>query len=912
MCSFRFLCWNEVEERVSMWGKLLPGVKLTFDLASEADPLVLERLKERGLDFSVLGAGYLERLKVMGVPPSQISLTAGAPLSDAIRAARVCKPAVLSVGSMSALESLIVQRCVPEGDWDPCLQILVRHGGDQPLLNPAKVDAVIRRAKQAGFSSFGISVLVEDGLGSNDSRQALIRAVKVAAEGFSRELVSVDRLQILGGLLDSNSLATMDVKLDQYLGDLSETVQTLEGVFKKQGAAATPAVSFEGGQLLVGHIPIFSVVTNVKRQRSDGVLEVFLGSHVYADLAGHMFRGTRVKIDVLPAPGQELPLSTKYKAAVMHGATCDSIDSVFEPDGTLQTFFVPEDISGGCILVIQGKRLADGATDFNRIPPAQLVVHDASGHEALYQQSVLADSQVPYDEAAKQLWGSPVGQNLREFFKKTVQQIDGHVPVGGFNLSKLATDATLRTERFQRVAQSFLEQYPDCQGTITFLDLQVYAAMLRNVTRYLKEAIFTKPGESIQQARERMAEKGLTGVDKIFLPLKTLSDPLALVGQAALGLYHDAASAGEMRLSAEVGVSPSDMLVSHPHKTPETLRMVCDPLRSPWGVTIDSREELNRLIKAGLSKEAVVFIRFKAKGANVVANLSAKFGMPVASHQDREKIIDLLEYAQDEGFKKLGWAFHVGTQSANREDYATALKTAYKLTQLAVDRRKSVKVNYFNIGGGICDERVAAINNTTGKAVVAGVGAQVAAFREVIERLLGERVCIVAEPGRVTCAAAGFMMSQVLAGDDAHFTGARIRWATTKQGNLSGNVHDAAFFDIKALREDPGAQMIQYEVHGSSNRRNDTFPSIDPTGRHRLPSTLQTGDWLWTEGGIAYGVNAAGNVDGIDQGQLFAFYIDDEGKTHFIESPWSEPEKLRNRYLAKYLEQHKSCQAESL
>jgi diaminopimelate decarboxylase len=541
------------------------------------------------------------------------------------------------------------------------------------------------------------------------------------------------------------------------------------------------------------------------------------------------------------------------------------------------------------------------------------VIYDHFDGEEPYKRSVLSDFQAPQEEAAQQFWASSAGRNLEEVFRATMQQVDERAIVGGVHVSRLATDASMRRERFQQVARSFLEQHPECQGTVTFLDLQAYAAKMRDVSRYLREPIFLKPGESMEQARQRMAVSGITGVDKILVPIKTLCEPIALLCQKVSGYGHDAASAGEMRLSASVGVSPRDWIISHPHKTPETLRMVCDPQYSPWAVTIDSREELDRLIKAGLSKDAVIFIRFKAKGANVVANLSAKFGMPVGSPRDKEKLMDLLGYARAEGFKEFGWAFHVGTQSANKGDYETALRTAYRLTELALNRKQPIRVTNFNIGGGICDERVATTMNTTGKAVLAGVGAQVAVFREMVEKLLGERVCIVAEPGRVTCAAAGFMMSQVLAGGDAQFTGARIRWATTKQGNLSGNVHDQAFFEIRPVHEGADAEMIQYEVHGSSNRPNDTFLSIDPAGRHILPRSLQTGDWLFTpEGGIAYGWDAAGSVDGIDPGRLIAFYTDGQGSVHFIESPWSERGKLRNRYLEKHLQVHKSAQLKSM
>jgi diaminopimelate decarboxylase len=358
-------------------------------------------------------------------------------------------------------------------------------------------------------------------------------------------------------------------------------------------------------------------------------------------------------------------------------------------------------------------------------------------------------------------------------------------------------------------------------------------------------------------------------------------------------------------MSSGVGVSPKKVIVSHPHKTPETLKIVCDPAHAPWAVTIDSREELDRLVRAGLSKDTVIFIRFKATGASVVANLSAKFGHPVATDDDTRKLMELLQYAQEHGFGEFGWAFHVGTQSSNKGDYHKALKAAFMLTKMAGALDRPIVVRNFNIGGGICDERVAQRNETNGKRVIAGVGAEVAAFRQAIEPIIGGRACIVAEPGRVTCSAAGFMMSQIIAGQEAEFTGgARLRWAATRQGILSGNDHDDAFYELIPVHPRTDDEVMPYLVFGSSNRPNDIFPSIDDSQMHVLPVGLRLGDWLMTEGGIAYGWDASGPIDGIDPGQLFAFYTDENNETHFIESPWSRREGLRNDYLRDCIAKH--------
>lgn len=895
--AVRFIRWDDVATRLNILSRTLSGATCVYDLSSESDPLLLERLAGKGVAFSASGAAHLERLAVLDVPSSRIALTAGAPLIDTVQAARGLKPRILSVGNLSALETLIEEGAVPSGEWQPTLQIVVRATEEQPLVNPAKLKPILDRAQALGFASFGLSVVVDGDLTTQAEHQRMVEILRTAARSCETAGVAVDVVQILGGLADSQSLEQMNISLDSYLSSLSQTILRLKEAIGEVSPRSQPEVQVEVGQLLVGHFPTFGLIMNVKTQRPDNVREVFTCLTVYADLAGHLYRKTPISIHVLPDPKSGEQLSNTLVEAVIHGGTCDSVDSIFREDGKLASFYVPQNLSGGCLLVVYGKRLSDGATDFNKIPPAQVVIHDRYDCDAPYKRSVLSDFQRPQWKAAEHFWNSEQGLWLKDFFRQSIQKIDQHELVGRLSLGELAVNAELRTERFRRVAQEFLARNPQSNGTVTFLDLQAYAAMMRNVGRYLRESRPLNEGERIEDAKRRSEQLNIVGVDEILLPIKTFCDPIALLCQAATGFGHDAASAGEIWMSAQVGVEPSKVIVSHPHKTPETLEMVCSPQYAPWAVTIDSEQELDRLLEAKLAKETVIFIRFKATGANVVANLSAKFGHPIATEGDKSKILELLKRAHAEGFTNLGWAFHVGTQSSQRGDYIKALTTALDLTRRARAIDERLVVRNFNIGGGICDERVAQRNKVTGKRVLAGIGSAVAGFRQAVEKCIGGRAWIVAEPGRVTCAAAGFMMSQVIAGREAEMTGARLRWAATRQGILSGNDHDEAFFELMPVEQTPETQKLPYLVYGSSNRRNDIFPSIDAHQMHMLPVGLKRGDWLMTEGGIAYGWDASGPIDGIDPGQLFAFYTDEQDQIHFIESPWSRRESLRNEYL---------------
>jgi diaminopimelate decarboxylase len=898
--AVRVIRWEDVTTRLAMLRQILPNVSCLFDLSSEADPLVVERLRDQGVSFSAAGAAYLERMRILDVPSSRISLTAAAPSGDAMHAAKDAKVRTVSVGSLSALQSLIKDGAGGSQGWQPTLQIVVKITDGQSLVNPRKLDVILDEAKRAGFSSFGLSVVAEKDLTTPEERKRLIDAVSRAASSCAQHHVTVDCIQILGGLADHRSLRRMNVELPSYLEDLSQTIIRVQAAIQQENPKSQPRIEVEAGQLLLGHFPTCGVITNVKKQRGDGVLEVFTCLSVYGDLAGHLFHKEPVSIEVLSDPAGSTSLSSRLVDAVIHGGTCDSIDSLYDRNGRLVQFAVPENLRGGCLLVVYGKRLHHGATDFNQIPPARVVIHDRYDDREPYKCSALSDFQGPQFEAAREFWASETALRLKTTFRETRRRIDNRQPVNGRQLGQLVTDTKLRQERYQMVAGAFLERFPSAQGTVTLLDLETYAVALRNTERYVCE----------------VTVDGYSGVDEVFWPTKTFSDPIGLLCQAATGRGVDAASAGEIWMAMRAGFNPKKMIVSHPHKTPETLRMICDPRYAPWAVTIDSEQELDRLVEAGLSRNTVLFIRYKATGANVVANLSAKFGMPVESERDKQKILHLLELAHDRGFKEFGWAFHVGTQSHDKNDYRNALKTALQLTKMALALPRPIKVTNFNIGGGVCDERVALKNSIPGevpltaKRVLAGVGAQVAACRKTAERLVGAPVRFIAEPGRVTCALAGFMMSQVVAGREADFTGARICLATSHQQILSGNVHDESYYDLLSVRQAGGGDVVRYQVCGSSNRPDDIFPSIAPDGMHLLPADLRAGDWLMApEAGIAYGWNASGSIDGIDPGRFFAFYFDDNGCIQFIESPWSRREHVKNQDLKEFIARHGSASA---
>jgi diaminopimelate decarboxylase len=327
----------------------------------------------------------------------------------------------------------------------------------------------------------------------------------------------------------------------------------------------------------------------------------------------------------------------------------------------------------------------------------------------------------------------------------------------------------------------------------------------------------------------------------------------------------------------------------------------------PEATTIDSKEELDRLIQAGLPRDVVLYVRIKAHGKGIGTNLSLKFGTGFSRTRGVDDATPLLKMAHEAGFTKLGVAFHVGTQCCTPESYGASLRHCLEITKKMFRSDPSIKVTHFNIGGGFSDERVAMRNSTGARQVLANVSGEVGRFREAAEKVVGERVHIIAEPGRVTCAPAGTLLSRVIEDHESPTTAMRVRIAMTSQGGLSGNVHDGQYFATEPLYPKESDTNISVLVVGNSNRPGEIFPSTQPDRAHILPVGIKAGDWLmFPEAGVAYGWNASGAADGIDPGILMAFYTDDNGEYHFIESPWSNREALRNAEVRRwyYSQQH--------
>lgn len=905
--AYKFVHWSRVETAANAWSRF-SQLTLVHDLSSEADPLLLLKLRDIGFIFGASSHTHLERLLILGVPPERIAVTAGSPdygLAELINRSR---PSYVTASSSSSLR--IIGQALT-ADFTPTLDLLIRSAAGESHHNPRTVNRLAQEAQRLNFKTFGLSVTIHDANGVDPVKRLSegLNALREAAETLHGASIRVESVRLLGGLTDGARLATSGLDLPSYLHTLDQKVRELTDYIDRLQGGSPIRTFVEGGQTLVGDVPILTKVLNVVERNQAPA--VYIASHVYGDLAQQLFTGTPVVGEALPPLGHDAPLAGPGEGMIIQGGSCDSVDAIRDGAGDLCKIVLPRDLTGGCWLAIRGHKIDNGATDFNMIPPARFVLIDPSDQSTPFKVSPLADYHAPFLDAATGWFNSPEAAAVAGFVARTRARYAGSEKI---LVSEAEAKAELqaRRARMLEAARDLCSAEPDLRSTVVLLDLEEYVRTLEAVaTRLGRTPSFS--GRDDPSFKEFLARGGApqpgqpVGVDRVYVPIKTFCDPIALAVLRATGFGLDAASAGEITLALHAGASVQDMVVSHPHKTPATLDIVRDPSLTPWATTIDSTAELQRLIDAGVSRDLVLFVRLKAKGRSITSDLSAKFGLRFSESQGIDEVTPLLKKAHDAGFTKLGICFHIGTQAYRGDDYKAALRHCRAIAARALTFDTPIKLGYFNVGGGWCDERVAVKQGTSGRRVLSESGALIATFRKDVEALTHERITIIAEPGRVTCARAGATISQVLEVYESDLTEMRIRASMTRQGALSGDVHDEAFFDIEALNVSEGHMDMRVQIHGNSNLPRDVFLSAAEGGKHTIPITIKRDDWLIAhEAGVAYGWNAAGAFDGQCPGRLVAFYTDDKtGKRCFIESPWSNREALRNEVVRAWYESRK-------
>ncbi|MCX5750894.1 MAG: type III PLP-dependent enzyme [Candidatus Saganbacteria bacterium] len=229
-----------------------------------------------------------------------------------------------------------------------------------------------------------------------------------------------------------------------------------------------------------------------------------------------------------------------------------------------------------------------------------------------------------------------------------------------------------------------------------------------------------------------------------FYAIKSHPHPEIIKTFVELGSSFDVASGVEMQKVLKLGASPNRVIFAHTIKSPEDLEFA--KRRRVRLMTFDNEPELYKIAKHYPKAHVLVRIKVANKGSQV--ELSLKFGA------DPEQAYLLLRKAKALGLVPKGVSFHVGSQSANVENYLQALELTASIFNEAEENDLPLKM--VDLGGGF---PIPHFDNEIG----INFERMAQQIRKQMHTLFDTRkVQFIAEPGRFFSGPAGILVTQVI------------------------------------------------------------------------------------------------------------------------------------------------------
>lgn len=239
---------------------------------------------------------------------------------------------------------------------------------------------------------------------------------------------------------------------------------------------------------------------------------------------------------------------------------------------------------------------------------------------------------------------------------------------------------------------------PMTQFPVSHGELMVGDTRLSTLAARVGQTPFYAYGRS--QVRQRVIELRQALPSKIRLHYAMKANPMpALVGFMA-GLVDgiDVASAGELKVALDAGVSAKEISFAGPGKRDAELRQA---VAAGVLVNIESFREVDVLAQAsqrlGLPARAAVRVNpdFELKSSGMKMGGGAKpFGIDV------EQVPDLLANMGRSGLQFEGFHLYPGSQSLNAQAICEALRQSFDLA-VRLAEHAPAKVRVLNLGGGL-------------------------------------------------------------------------------------------------------------------------------------------------------------------------------------------------------------------
>jgi ornithine decarboxylase len=266
----------------------------------------------------------------------------------------------------------------------------------------------------------------------------------------------------------------------------------------------------------------------------------------------------------------------------------------------------------------------------------------------------------------------------------------------------------------------------------------------------------------------------------IYYAVKANPHPIVLNTLEELGAGFDVASAGELDLVLEQGISVDRVLYTNPIKPFGAIEYL-----SRKGIDIfifDNDIELDKI--AASAPGTSVLLRLNVVNPNCVVDLGQKFGCPPDAAEK------LLEKARKLGLNPRGLCFHVGSQTSIPQPYIdTILECRNLFNRMALCGHP---LDILDIGGGF---------PISYKNSAMSIEAFCETIRTSLEMYFPDTQ-ILAEPGRFLIGSTATLLARVIGKENRN----GVMWYYVEDGlygSLSGCVFDHAEYRITTTQEGP-------------------------------------------------------------------------------------------------------------
>ncbi len=268
---------------------------------------------------------------------------------------------------------------------------------------------------------------------------------------------------------------------------------------------------------------------------------------------------------------------------------------------------------------------------------------------------------------------------------------------------------------------------------------------------------------------------------KMYYAVKANDHPALLAEVQRAGGRFDVCSLGEIESVRGVGVSPNELLHTHPIKSPREFDgAVAAGVRTFVVENGSEAEKLARYSETPLN----ILIRFRiAVNHTAVVNLQRKFGCLI------DEVLPLARRVRELGHNVSGFSFHIGSQCRYADNYVQAIAAAqrliYDLDCEGFDPR------ILDIGGGFPVPYVAPIPD---------IATFCRPIAEALDRHIRPDIQIIAEPGRYIAASPVTLVTSVIGRSDRDGK----RWYYLDDGlysTFSGVLYDQCQYPVVTERD---------------------------------------------------------------------------------------------------------------